>query len=647
MDNSTKSHLSFTIGPVQGFVSQARRTRDLWAGSWLLSHLAEVALASAENCNAQGQCEGKAVIPFRGDDAGKITSLGTAIGGMPNRFELEFDSEEQAKQAAIKATEAFNKRWSEVAELVYQKYVAPVEGEGNGTRDIWKRQVDNFWEISWVIGTPEEEANTLTSLTAARKNIRNVNTTEEEGIKCSLMGSWQELSGYTNSNQQKEFWNSLRKRLGTLDIKEGERLCAIALVKRLFPRIIEEVLGEKASKELRQVSWPSTAFIAALPWLKSLKEKALDKAKSYSGLAKQAGYQQSEREAARQIGEWAGIDGPAWFTSAIQQDEPGREKENRDEIVNNLRQKLKDLYDEADSKPVPYYALLLMDGDSMGKLVSSLGDPAKVSEGLNRFADQVDDIVKKYDGRTIYAGGDDVLAILPAQGALKAADDLSKKYNESFGGIEQATLSGAIIYAHWKYPLRQVLETAHHLLDDIAKERTGRDSLAIGIIQGSGLQAVWSAPWLAVRGKKNEQGEYSSDGFERLDTIIDRFGTSSNDEKLEFNASYLYHLREQYSKLFAKPIETPGEFGQVDIGEDLLVAIANSELFRSATIRDLKDKSDKDINELVTPLIALSHQWTRDENRNVKPDKKSFSFDGWRVARFLKQVKEGKFDGHE
>ena len=29
----------FTLGPVQGFVSQARRTRDLWAGSFLLSYL--------------------------------------------------------------------------------------------------------------------------------------------------------------------------------------------------------------------------------------------------------------------------------------------------------------------------------------------------------------------------------------------------------------------------------------------------------------------------------------------------------------------------------------------------------------------------------------------------------------------------------
>ena len=36
----------FTLGPVQGFVAQARRTRDLWAGSFLLSWLAGRAMES-------------------------------------------------------------------------------------------------------------------------------------------------------------------------------------------------------------------------------------------------------------------------------------------------------------------------------------------------------------------------------------------------------------------------------------------------------------------------------------------------------------------------------------------------------------------------------------------------------------------------
>jgi CRISPR-associated protein Cmr2 len=41
-------YFHFTLGPVQGFVSQARRTRDFWAGSFLLSWLSGVAMAATE-----------------------------------------------------------------------------------------------------------------------------------------------------------------------------------------------------------------------------------------------------------------------------------------------------------------------------------------------------------------------------------------------------------------------------------------------------------------------------------------------------------------------------------------------------------------------------------------------------------------------
>jgi CRISPR-associated protein Cmr2 len=34
------------IGPVQDFIASARRSRDLWYGSWLLSELAKAAAAT-------------------------------------------------------------------------------------------------------------------------------------------------------------------------------------------------------------------------------------------------------------------------------------------------------------------------------------------------------------------------------------------------------------------------------------------------------------------------------------------------------------------------------------------------------------------------------------------------------------------------
>jgi len=462
----------------------------------------------------------------------------------------------------------------------------------------------------------------------------------------------------------------LKRQNNSLDIKENERLCAIALIKRLYPHVIVKTIGDDVCDALRQQeSWPSTAFFAAQPWLKEVEKTAAEAAEDFARAARDAGWKQSERQAAQDAGlssDWAALDGPAWFTDAIRQDEPGMEilgpnpsqsdkAKRKDEVVLPLLKELSKVRPafqpdtgnqnppgKADVRPVPFYALLLMDGDSVGKL-ANLGSPQEVSQGLNTFAQTVDGIVReKYLGRTIYAGGDDVMAIVPAENALAAADELARKYAESFNDIPEATLSGAIVYAHWKFPLRQVLQTAHRLLDTVAKDQTGRDSLAIGIIQGSGLNAIWSAPWKTVRGE-------IENGFGTLPELVEQFGSDSTEnESTEFNASFLYLLQEQFSKLFAKPIELPGSYGEIDIGEDLLTDIANSEYRRRMSKDARKKTKPEETKAIVKPLLAISQQWKRDEQtRDVTANPQSFSFDGWRVARFLKQIKDGKVDGHE
>ena len=55
-----RQYFHFTLGPVQGFVAQARRTRDFWAGSFLLSWLSGVAMAAVRRQQGQIQfgCKG-------------------------------------------------------------------------------------------------------------------------------------------------------------------------------------------------------------------------------------------------------------------------------------------------------------------------------------------------------------------------------------------------------------------------------------------------------------------------------------------------------------------------------------------------------------------------------------------------------------
>lgn len=622
-----KCVLIFTVGPVQGFVSQARRTRDLWAGSWLLSYLAESALVAAERAG------GSAIVPYRKHPL-KLTSENKAIGGVPNRFEMSFDSVEKAAQAGREATEGFKKAWQELCDELWNKYLFEVAQKyGNNTREIWTRQITNFWELSWVVGVDKKQAG---HYAAARKNYRNSPFTVEGGFKCSLMGTHQELSGQVRKAKQNQFWEEVGKKISKLDIAPNEHLCAISFVKRLYPKV---------RSELKQVSWPSTSFIAALPWIKSLEDDELFEAKKYVELTRELGIEQNERDSSKEFKvPWASVDASVWFQGGIERNEWDLDSSSVKELLTEFSA----LKKYCGNKPLPIWALLVMDGDSLGVLLSKLGDNTVLSKCLDSFAGRVDEVVRCHLGKTVYAGGDDVLAMLPAESAVVAADQLSKAYRACFKDTKAeslATISAAIVFAPLHHPFQQVVKQGHELLDKIAKEKTGRDALAIDIVLGSGLNARWAAPWDIVRGN-------AVNGVPGLMAILDRFQEVREGKQAEnptFNASFLYNLRQHFFRLFPDASGKPGEFGKYSFGNeeiDILADIANSEYRRRLTKKQASKVSSFETLKKIEQIMWLSRPWTRDGEGRITCDKRLFSFDGWRVARFLKAVKDGDLGEH-
>lgn len=75
--------LYFSIGPVQGLVAQSRRTRDLWASSYLLSLLARAAMDAVVSSG------GRIVLPAYPAVAAPILTDGPPYGNVPNRFVAE------------------------------------------------------------------------------------------------------------------------------------------------------------------------------------------------------------------------------------------------------------------------------------------------------------------------------------------------------------------------------------------------------------------------------------------------------------------------------------------------------------------------------------------------------------------------------
>jgi CRISPR-associated protein Cmr2 len=664
MTDATILHVK--LGPVQSFIRQARRTRDLWSGSFLLSWLTGQAMLAAVKAGGRiksPSLEGDAMWEALRPPKGKEPAAGPTVATLPNHFSVDLQGKDgEIVGAAVSA--AVTKAWKSLAKEVWEQFLEGVEG-GAGTNHIWERQINGFWQVSWVVGDD--------AAFAGREQWRfpQAGRLPEGGDHCSIMGDYQELSGYVRARKggekQDEFWDEVRKRIcqviypdkppqpnGSLELGRSERLCAIALVKRLFPLlpleslqanigwvpVEKQYMGPNAGRRLRK--YPSTAYMAALPWLfKSSDhqpggEKAMlaylkfvkDMSKGKIGEQENAvdpdldlqdaGDTLDGREIVdllipaerdSRLGQpWAKIpdkiyhlDGTLFFEDGIarrraelqanrDRDYPNRdnqdsEKKRQDEVrkqreilaVKALQEALAKL--QAATAPdggrrqrkmvkaSPFYALLRMDGDHIGKELQK-GNGDKVSAALTGFTRDAAKILSSHYGLPIYVGGDDVLALLPLHRALSAAEELRRVFVKHMRAkdCEEPTLSAGMVFAHYSTPLGTVLDLSKDLLDTDAKAKNGRDSLALALLKGSGEVARFVTKW-----------ELS--GQQAVPMLTDlTVAFAENDER---SSSLIHNLQSRLADLFRDG--TDGGLA----GDDL-IALLLAERMRG------KDKADRE-----------------------------------------------------
>ncbi|NLK53022.1 MAG: type III-B CRISPR-associated protein Cas10/Cmr2 [Syntrophomonadaceae bacterium] len=613
-----KTTLHFSLGPVQGFVAQARRTRDFWAGSFLLSYLAGQAI---DHIIRNG---GEIVFPAVKDTEGRLDPLlqaiqiqrngssvkdGPIIGTLPNRFQARVSIEFEP-DACVAAVE---NAWQRIAEQVYERYVLPVEDAGCNTRSIWNRQIQGFWNIVWALGEEED-------LLERRKNWRSHVPPEEPGDKCTVMGNMQEISGFIRIKQKKQqnkFWEQVRNRarVSSLDLRDNERLCAVAMVKRFFPQVAQKTIGWPVA-----VSFPSTVYMSAVPWMANTLEKNQEFTRDFAVRATKIPHVQSEyRTNIDCLEKLAGIDsdlkefitlaGNCFFVNMLENDSLwGQGTEiARNELIKMLR----------GQEVSPFYAFLLMDGDRMGTLLQDYSDDKRnISLALNAFSHQVEEVVKSHNGITIYAGGDDVLALLPLDDALRAGAALREKYREAFRAIapgvleNRATISAAIVYAHNHAPLKLIFQYAQELLSQKAKEETGRDAVAISAWKTGGPVLNWAVPWQVI---------IQEDGTNLFEKLVQDFSGSDREEK-KFSSSFFYNLRKRFSLMAQDEWLS---------GDKALERLLGAEYMRS------RDKISKDAALVhMRDLLKILHVYRRREDGQIDTIKK-FNVDGALLVKFL------------
>lgn len=457
--------LAISIGPVQDFIAASRRTADLSAGSDMLLEL----------CNhvAEG-IDGELIFPSRkGEDAAnKILAI---VADPPT----------VAEKARLAANDKLREMWDHaVGDRRFAWYLADVR--------LAESQVAGFLEFAaaWVEHSPQSHGECrarVEDLLAARKNLREFEPPESKPqVPKSPLDPSREA--VVRLGEGFGVHAVCRDGAGMLFLKQRETLDAISLLKRYR--------GKLRDLDASKQKVPSTSEMAARAvegWRESEVQEELSTAVADDGVLGKRGLSWSD----------------PLFPGRIAAELGNIEEPERRAIQNLATRYWREGLGR--SEPFPYYAILLADGDRMGKLISKQDTKEQhqtLSRHLSSFAHTAKEIVESEDGHLIYAGGDDALALLPCTRAIQCAERLREAFDTAMeaaarerqhaihrpleNGVPLGTLSVGIAIVHAMEPLQDSLENVRAAEKAAKKER---NSLAVGYFPRGGAAEIAVTPW--------------------------------------------------------------------------------------------------------------------------------------------------------
>jgi len=148
-----------------------------------------------------------------------------------------------------------------------------------------------------------------------------------------------------------------------------------------------------------------------------------------------------------------------------------------------------------------YYAVINADGDSMGAKIKNEATQnpdniKKISKKLYEFfidieGKKLDEVIEKFGGELIYAGGDDILAFVPLK-SKESIFDLIEKIHKNFKAKvgNDVSMSFGVSVVYYKYPLKKAIEDSMNFLYEAKsfrkKENAKNGALAIQVMKHSG-----------------------------------------------------------------------------------------------------------------------------------------------------------------
>jgi len=467
-----KGLLALAVGPVQEFIAKARRTRDLYFGSWVLSEIAKAAAARLRELGAE------LIFPAPETDLApdSLTQVANKILAIVP-LGTEPDLDRRCRTFAAEARSAADARWKRLAE----ETLAHVRKEKKLriVEERFHRQIESHleWACAWTPLDDDQRdyqarRDRVELLLSMRKTLRDFPAFPgEAGVpKSSLDGARETVLVEEDGS---------RVRAGSA-LRPGEQLCAIGLVKRFG-----------AGRQ----PFPSVAHLAASPTIRGCARFGDEKERTVMTELAAGIDAMGERESVMIMPDlWGRASGAFLFLERLSEDDRQTEAGKR---VKQAGEQFRRLAGE----PLPYYAILLGDGDRMGETISAIASPdehRRLSAALLLFCDSAKTIVHQHHGKLVYAGGDDVLALLPVDTALACSRAIRDAFVEQMAacvGKHPPTFSVGLAINHAMDPLETGLENAREAVK--AAKDFGRNALAIVVDKRGGSPVTVVAYWTA------------------------------------------------------------------------------------------------------------------------------------------------------
>ena len=479
--------LTLSIGPVQSFIAAARRTRDLWYGSYLLSDVARtIALYMLDlpetqlvfpAYNAANRNELEKTSPSQSP---RIANRVTAIIQSDNIRAVVDECKSKAKKRLSQLGDDCLKTLGSTARLQIDE-------------SLFLLQLEDILELyaAWVPFEDKKlyksQLDLLERLLAARKATRDFRPYIGKG-------------GLTLSSLDGERENVLRPLDMSRDLRtvfridDQESLDAIGLIKRINGKT---------------QPFPSVIRVALQPWIACVDEGILRSLCTEFDILVRAGL--ASKYALKHAGVMQGTfdsfpyDGELLLKSRRDKERQRQDAWGNDGVaISHALVKLDELCDSNDPLrkfPAPpedglYVAVLQADGDRMGALLDcaqNIEQHQVISKALAGFAREAATVVDCHEGACVYSGGDDVLAILPITTALDCARELATLFSKTMKTLavnpEMAesdfpTLSVGLAFGHVLAALSELRSNAaaaEKLAKNGLDKRGLRNALAISV----------------------------------------------------------------------------------------------------------------------------------------------------------------------